>query len=119
MIAAGRMTHAVDIERLTHDQDPITGAVTPSWVKVHESVPCAIEPLSVKDMLQSQAIQSEVSVRVVFRYLSGLEDSMRFVGVCGCHSGQVFNPEGYFEDMVSGQEYITAPCSRGINDGDG
>jgi len=30
----------------------------------------------------------------------------------------VFNPEGYFEDQESGLEYITAPCSRGVNDGD-
>jgi len=119
MIPAGKLIHGIDIERLTQSQDSETGAVTPVWVTVHSDVPCSIEPLSVKDMMQSQAIQSEVSVRVMFRQLPDLESSMRFVGTCGCHIGQVFNPEGYFEDMVSGQTYITAPCSRGINDGDG
>jgi len=119
MISAGRLIHGVNIQTLSHTQDSETGEVMPVWTTVHADVPCAIEPLSVKDMMQSQALQSEVTVRVVFRFLPDLEDSMRFVGTCGCHVDQVFNPEGYFEDMVSGQTYITAPCSRGINDGDG
>lgn len=117
-LSSGRLRHRIHIQTFTQSQDPVTGAVTASWSNLYEDVPCAIEPLSVKDYLQSQAIQSDVKVRVVFRHLSGLESSMRFVGACACHDGEVFNPEGYFEDPESGREYITAPCSRGVNDGD-
>lgn len=117
MIEAGRLRHAIDIQEPTQTQDAVTGEVTVSWTSVHESVPCAIEPLSVRDYIQSQAIQSDVAVRVVFRFLPNLSSDMRFVGVCGCHDGEVFNPEGYFEDQKTGRGYITAPCSRGVNDG--
>jgi len=118
-LSAGKLRHRVDIQVYSENQDPVTGAVQPVWTDIHYDVPCSIEPLSVKDMMQSQALQSDVSVRVSFRYLNNLTDSMRLVGRCGCHHGQVFNPAGYFEDITSGRSYITAPCSRGVNDGDG
>lgn len=117
-LKAGRLRHRINIQTFTQAQDPVTGAVTATWATIHENVPCAIEPLSVKDYMQSQAVQSDVKVRVVFRYLPNLEPSMRFVGTSGAYLGEIFNPEGFFEDPESGRSYITAPCSRGVNDGD-
>lgn len=116
-ISAGRLRHRVNIQQVTNIQDSTTGELTPSWSTIHADIPCAIEPLSVKDYLQSRAVQSETSVRVVIRYRSGLDDSMRLVATCGCHSGKVYNPEGWFEDMESGREYLAAPCSLGVNEG--
>ena len=81
-------------------------------------VPCAIEPMSVKDFMQSAAMQSEVSLRITFRHLTGLSKNMRLVGECGCHLGKVYNPAGFLADKDSGVEYITAPCSEGVNEGD-
>lgn len=117
MIEAGRLRHRVNIQSVTNTQDATTGEVTASWATTHADVPCAIEPLSVKDYLQSRADQSDISVRIVLRFISGLEPNMRLVGACACHSGKIYNPGGWLEDKESGREYLTAPCSEGVNEG--
>lgn len=111
------MIHLVDIEQNTPTQDTTTGILTDSWSAVYQDIFCDISPLSVKDYLQSKAHQSDVSVRIKLPYLTGLSADMRIVGKCGCHSGRIYNPEGFLEDPDTGQEYITAPCSQGVNDG--
>lgn len=117
-LAAGDLIHTIDIERPEKVQDLETGAQTVTWTPVIQNLPCAIKPLSVKDFIQSGALQSNVSVRIVFRYFHGLTNDMRFVGKSGPYIGQVFNPAGFFNDPESGMEYITAPCSTGVNSGD-
>ena len=111
------MIHLVNIEQKTNTQDPVTGSITESWAVLHENIYCDIEPLSVKDFIQSRAIQSDVTVRIKLPYLTGLTSDMRIVGQCGCHSGKIYNPQGFLEDAITGQEYITAPCSEGVNEG--
>lgn len=111
------MIHLVNIEQRTDSQDPVTGEVTPAWSALHESVYCDIKPVSVRDYIQSRADQSDISVRIVLPYLPGLNATMRIVGVCGCHSGKIYNPQGFLEDQETGQEYITVPCSQGVNNG--
>jgi len=112
-----RFRHAVNIEELTITQDEDTGAEVESWAVLRPAVWCDIEPLSVKDYLQSKTDQSEISVRIVIRHIVDISASMRLVGVCGCHSGKIYNPGGILEDMNSGVEYITIPCSQGVNNG--
>lgn len=111
------MNHLVRIEQRTEVRDLTTGSVTESWSTYMDAVPCRIAPMSVSAYMQSRAQQSEVSVRIVFPYLDGLTDSMRFVGICDCHSGKIYNPEGTLEDDITGRQHITVPCSQGVNDG--
>lgn len=111
------MIHLVNIEQKTQSQDPLTGEVTDTWATLHEGIFCDIKPLSVRDFVQSKAHQSAVTVRVVLPYLQGLDSTMRIVAQCGCHSGRIYNPEGFLEDPETGQEYLTAPCSEGVNEG--
>lgn len=111
------MIHLVDIEQKTESQNTTTGEVTDTWTVLHADIFCDIKPLSVRDFVQSRAHQSEVTVRVVLPYLPGLDATMRLVGKCGCHSGKIYNPSGFLEDDKTGQEYITAPCSEGVNNG--
>jgi hypothetical protein len=33
------------------------------------------------------------------------------------HGSRIYNPQGWLADPVSGIEYLTAPCSEGVNDG--
>ncbi len=94
-------------------QDPVTGAMTTTWVTEWASVPAAIEPLSVREFLQSQANQSEISARVTIRYREGLKPTMRLV-----HKGRVYNPAGFLQDPDSGLEYVTIPVTEGVNDGE-
>lgn len=116
-LKAGSLRHRVNIQAKTNTQDAETGEVTVSWATTVANVPCSIEPLSVKDYLQSRADQSEVSARIVIRHRTGLDSTMRLVGACGCHSGRIYNPQGWLEDKESGREYMTAPCSEGVNEG--
>lgn len=112
------LRHRIDIEAPVRTQDAETGAITTTWKPVHEDVPCTIKPLSVRDFIQSQAIQADVTVRVMFRFLENIDNTMRLRGVCGCHRDKVYNPAGFLEDDKTGREYITAPCSQGVNRGD-
>jgi head-tail adaptor len=108
------MRHRVNIQQRTTQQDPVTGDLDTTWVNVYENVPCAIESLSVKEFIQSQATQSEMSVRIVMRMIRGFTYSadLRLVGTCGCHNGKIYDPAGWLEDKTTAQEYVTAPCSQ-------
>lgn len=111
-INAGQLRHRVDIEQRTASQDATTGETTYAWAKLHKNVPAAIEPLSVREFIAARAGQSEVSARIVIRYRAGLDATMRIV-----HGSKVYNPQGWLPDKDSGLEYLTAPCSEGVNDG--
>lgn len=117
-LSAGDLRHTVKIQKPVKTQDATTGAQTVNWQDVHTDIPCSIKPLSVKDFLQSGALQADISVRIVIRYIAGLKKDMRFVGQSGPYVDEVFNPAGFFNDDQSGMEYITAPCSTGVNEGD-
>ena len=109
---AGKLRHRVTIQQPTLTQDTTTGAATITWTDLHANVPASVEPLSVKEYLQSRTEQSETSVRVVIRYRDGLTPDMRIL-----HRGKIYNPQGFLADKVSGLEYLTIPCSEGVNEG--
>jgi SPP1 family predicted phage head-tail adaptor len=117
-ISAGDLRHTVKIQRPVKSQDSVTGVQTVTWEDVYDNIPCSIAPLSVKDFLQSGALQADISVRITIRYIAGLTKDMRLVGKSGPYIDDVFNPAGFFNDAESGMEYITAPCSTGVNLGD-
>lgn len=111
-LKAGRLRHRVDIQARQDVQDPVTGEMVPGWVTVWPSVPAAIEPLSAREFIAAQAVQSNISARVVIRYREGLLPDMRIL-----HRGKIYNPAGWLPDPVRGNEYLTAPCSEGVNEG--
>jgi len=109
---AGRLRHRVDFERRVDVQDRATGAVTPTWVSVARAVPAAIEPLSAREFIAAQSMQSEVTTRIVVRYREGLSAAMRIK-----QGKRIFNPQGFLADLESGREYLPIPCSEGVNEG--
>lgn len=109
---AEKFNHRIDIEQRQRSQDSTSGDTTESWVPVWQSVPASIEYLSVRDFIASRAAQSEIVARITIRYREGLDASMRIV-----HNGKIYNPQGWLPDNDSGREYLTAPCSEGVNDG--
>lgn len=110
-LSAGRLRHRIRIERPSYTQDPITGEMTQGWELVAEKVPAAIEPLSAREFIAAQAVQSQVTTRIVIRRRE-IDATMRIV-----HRGQVYNIHGVLADPESGLEYLTLPCSEGVNDG--
>lgn len=117
-VSAGKLRHRIRIEVPVQSRNEVTGAVDVTWNTLYSTVPCSIEPLSVKDFIQSQAKQAGIVARIVFRYLQNIPTDARFVALCGCHDGEIYNPEGLLRDAESGMSYITAPCSTGVNTGD-
>jgi len=111
------MNHLCDIEEKITAQDTVTGETTNTWSAVHSDVYCDIEAVSVRDFIQSRSDQSEIQARITLPYLTGIDSSMRIVGKCGCHLGRIYNPGGVLEDIITSQEYLTLPCSLGVNSG--
>ncbi|WP_455580340.1 phage head closure protein [Ectopseudomonas hydrolytica] len=109
---AGRLRHRVDIQARQDVQDPNTGDVTPTWVTVWPNVPAAIEPLSAREFIAAQAVQSQVVARITMRYRQGLDASMRIL-----HKSTVYDIAGLLPDKDSGLEYFTIPVSAGVNNG--
>lgn len=109
-LAAGKLRHRVEIQ----SQETVIntfGERDTQWVHFAYAQ-AAVEPLSAKEFVSAQQIQSKVTTRITIRQRDGIVASMRIL-----FRGQVFNIEGVLTDPVSGLEYMTLPCSEGINDG--
>lgn len=121
---AGRFIHRVRIEKLDYVrdsegeaiQDPATGEVLREWVEV-TTVWAAIEPLSAKEFLQSAATQAKADARIVIRQRDDVDAAMRLVHVRLNRPDVIYNPHGFLPDKESGLEYMTAPCTRGVGEG--
>jgi SPP1 family predicted phage head-tail adaptor len=122
-LEAGRLRHRVRIEQLENLLDSNletiqdeTGKVAQEWAEV-ATVWAAIEPLSAREFIESQAKQSQIVARVVIRYRDGLNAAMRFVHVRTGRDDVIYNPHGFLADKESGLEYLTIPCSQGTGEG--
>lgn len=111
MIAAGRLRHRVLIQNPVESQDPRSGASITTWIDL-ATVFAEVVPASVREFVAAQAIDSEVTVRITIRHRAGVTDKSRVI-----HRRQIYNVHGVLADPVSGLEYMTLPCSEGINDG--
>lgn len=110
MIDPGRLRHRVTIERQVTTVNEF-GEQETGWVPAG-SVWASVEPLSAREFIRAQQMQSQVSARIVMRYRPDLDASMRLI-----HRGTVYNIAGVLPDKDSGLEYVTLPVSAGLNDG--
>jgi|SRR5690625_144321 len=110
-IASGKLRHKVALQKQIRTQDPVTGAMKTTWQTV-AAVWASVEPLSAREFIAAQAAQSAVSARIVIRHRSDVDATMRIL-----HRGRIYNIEGVLADPRSGREYLTLPCSEGVNDG--
>jgi SPP1 family predicted phage head-tail adaptor len=119
-IAAGRLRHRVRFERFEtlldsngeEIQDPDTGVISKAWVEV-ATIWCAIEPLSGREFIASQAVQSQVTGKFIARKRSDIDATCR-----GVHNGTLYQVEAVLSDPESGLEYQTMPFSFGVNNGE-
>lgn len=112
MSRAGQYRHRVDIQDWTEVRDEDTGGFTEAWVTVFENVPARIAPASGREFLAAQAIQSEIVARIVIRARPGLKAKQRIL-----HNGDIYNVHAWLPDQESGKDYVSAPCSRGVDQG--
>jgi SPP1 family predicted phage head-tail adaptor len=124
MLDPGKLNHRGRFESLVSptdsNGDPLRGEqgelLEPVWTFVAR-VWVAIEPLSVREFVQSAAMQSEVTTRIVARFREGLTASMRFVHEKRGVDYAVYDLHGVLPDKDSGEEYITLAASKGLNNG--
>jgi SPP1 family predicted phage head-tail adaptor len=98
-------------------QDEATGVVDRVWTPIAE-VWAAIEPLSAREFLAAQAVQSKVTTRITIRNPRtwAVSPAMRLVQIRrGGVRGATYNIEGVLPDRESGLEYLTLPCSAGVS----
>ena len=112
MNISGGLRHRVQIQTRVDTQNATTGEVVQTWVTTHANVPAKVEPLSAREFMQSRTEQDEISVRITIRYIAGISAGMRIL-----HGSVIYNPAGVLGDLKSGQEYLTIPCSQGVNEG--
>ena len=108
---AGSLRHRVTLQRKQQTQNPQTGALLTAWV-TEAIVRAAVEPLSAREFVAAQAVQSNVSVRITVRYRPGITAAMRIL-----HDGKVYGITGVLADKDSGREYLTLPCEELPHDG--
>lgn len=113
---AGRLRHRVDIQQRAEVQDQLTGEVTWAWIAFALKVAAEVSPASAKEFIQSGAMQSEIIAKIIIRWRQGVVAKMRAVHtVKGVAT--YYNIEGVLNDPQSGLEWMTLPCSQGVNDG--
>lgn len=114
----GSLRHRITVQQRAAVQDPVTGEMSQDWVDV-VTVWAAIEPMSVRDFIQSRAAQSQVSTRIVMRYseaVASISGDIRVLHQRGSKPAIVYFAEGVLRDKVSGIDYLTLPCSQGVRE---
>ena len=91
---AARLRHKVTIQNRTQAVDEFGGPVN-AWAD-YATVTAGVDSLSGREFLAAQAAQSEASVRLVMRYVAGVDARMRIVY------------KGLFHDIIN----ITDPEER-------
>lgn len=104
---AGRLRHRVTIEELvvTLDSD---GDQVEAWQAIGPALPAEIAPLSGRELIAAQAVNSVVTTRIVVRHRPGLKASMRVV-----HRDTVYNIGAVVPDPKSGIGWVTLLCTSG------
>ena len=108
---SGKLRHRITLQNVQPVQDATTGEVSDEWADL-ATVWAAVEPLSVREFTAAQAVQSKVTTMIIIRYRQGVDASMRIL-----FDGKTYNIEGVLADKKSGKEYLTLPCSEGVNNG--
>jgi SPP1 family predicted phage head-tail adaptor len=112
MSRAGQYRHRVDIQDWSEVRDEETGGFVEAWTTVFADVPARIAPASGKEFLAAAAIQSEIIARIVIRQRPGLNAKQRIL-----HNGDIYNVHAWLPDPDSGRDYVSAPVSKGVNEG--
>lgn len=108
---AGKLRHRITLQKPVKTQSPTTGAVINAWADV-ANLWADVVDLSARDFVAAQATQSEVTSRITVRYRDDITDKHRIL-----FRGRIYNIHGVLADDKSGLEYLTLPCSQGVNDG--
>lgn len=109
-VRAGQLRHRVTIEKYLKGGRDDDGYNLPSqWIE-HGKLWAKVTPLSSKDLMSAQAEQSEVTARMMVRYNTEVDTTMRVIW-----KGRTYaiDSEG-LDDNEDGVTYTTFNLSSGI-----
>lgn len=98
----GRLRHPIEIEAFTMTQDPNTGAVVEEWAVIGQDW-AAIEGVSGREFIASQAGQSETTYRVTLRYRPDLTPKMRLKNTGDSYKIKAILPDNH-------RRFLTCMC---------
>lgn len=116
-LPAGKLRHRVKLERPTYSQNTTTGEMTPTWTD-EGTVSATIEPSSAREFIAAQVTQSQIDTRITIRYRDDVAANWRATHIVNGSPGKIYNIYGALPDKESGREYLTLPCSSGVNSGE-
>ena len=119
-LAAGRLRHRIAIKQQVIVTNS-NGDQEKDWEAVNSAAAdgkfwAAIEPLSSRELLAAEKLNSEVTCKIVMRYDSRIVASMRAEHSDGTTT-TIYNLSAPIRDPDSGLEWMTIPCSALLTDG--
>ncbi|EOC0865665.1 phage head closure protein [Cronobacter malonaticus] len=108
---AGKLNKRILLQKPVKTQNPTSGAIESGWADVVQ-VWANVTDLSARDFVAAKAGQNEVTTRITIRWRDDVTDKHRIL-----YRGRIYDIQGVLEDDKTGREYLTLPCSRGVNDG--
>lgn len=113
-IRSGDLNRRVKLQRPTYTQNTTTGEQVLVWVDV-ATVWAKIAPLSVREFIAAQAMQSAITTRIEMRQRSDVIASWRAVHMVNGIAGKVYDIHGPLPDADTGYEHMNLACSTGVN----
>lgn len=99
---ASKLRHRIMVYKSSNTPSPMGGTSSASWMP-WRTLWASFEPLSVKDVISSQAAGSQITARCVIRHRTDIDSTMQVE-----HRGQRYKIDGDpLPDDRSGLEYIT------------
>lgn len=101
-VKAGKLRHRVKIYKPVTKSGPLNGGSKPTWEHAL-TLWAEFTPLSVKDVINAKAADSQIRARCKLRYRKDITSKMRLE-----HMGLMYDIDGDpLPDDNSGREYIT------------
>jgi SPP1 family predicted phage head-tail adaptor len=109
----GGMRHFMTFENKVSEFDS-DGATVETWEPAFggRQISVEIAPLSGRELIAAQAVQSKVTTRLKVRYRPGFSASMR-----GLHRDVIYDIAAVVPDSKSGIDWINLLVSSGVNEG--
>ena len=112
---AGKLRHRVKLQSPYQVQNS-NGEMDTGWTD-EGTVWAAVEPISVREFVQSQAVQSGIDTRITIRAGKDVKSDWRALHIRTGKPNVVYNIKGVLADKDSGEEYLTLPCMTGVSQG--
>lgn len=106
---AGELRKRITIQQRSGSTQDGFGSPITTW-GTYATVWAAVRPLSGRELIAAQAVQSEISHQVTLRYRSGITTAMRVL-----FGSRIFNITAVLDENEA-HEKITLLCTEGLNE---